>query len=137
MVPDSDFDPRAEPDRNVVLYGNAATNRAWSSLLGECPVQVDRHNVTAGAHTIVGSDLACLVIRPRPGSATASVGAVAGTGITGMHLTDRMPYLLPGVAFPDLLIGRTAMLNEGEAGLEGAGFFGLDWRMDSGELVWK
>ena len=39
---DRDFDPAAEPDRNVILYGNAATNEAWTPLLGGSPVRVDK-----------------------------------------------------------------------------------------------
>src|SRR5262249_18428127 len=33
VISDLDFDPKKDPDRNVILYGNAETNRAWSALL--------------------------------------------------------------------------------------------------------
>jgi poly(3-hydroxybutyrate) depolymerase len=137
VVADSVYAPRNGTERNVVLYGNGTTNRAWTALLGDCPVQVSRGNVTVAGKRFAGDDLACLVIRPRPGSFTASVGAVAGTGITGMRLTDRMPYLLPGVAYPDLIVGRASMLSAGEEGMVVAGFFGQDWSFERGEFVWE
>jgi hypothetical protein len=135
VVADTDFVRRPRSDRNVVLYGNASTNRAWTGLLGGSPVQVRRGRVTVGDRTYTGDDLACLLIRPLPGSASACVGAVAATGVTGMRLTDRMPYLLPGVGYPDLLIGRASMLTDGERGLIVAGFFGEDWSLENGEFV--
>ena len=137
VLPDREFNPELTKDRNVVLYGNANTNRAWNALLGKSPVQVTSQGATLGSAYFTGGDLACLVIRPRPGSTTACVGAVAGTGITGMRLTDRMPYLLPGVAYPDLIIGRVSMLTRGESGIEAAGFFGEDWSVEGGEFVRK
>jgi hypothetical protein len=42
IVADRDFRPEDHPDRGIVLYGNADTNRAWAGLLGDCPVQVRR-----------------------------------------------------------------------------------------------
>lgn len=137
VVADSSFSPQSDRERNVLLYGNASTNRAWVALLGDCPVQVARGSVSVGGKRFSGDDCACLVIRPRPGSATACVGAVAGTGPAGMRLTDRMPYLLPGVGYPDLIVGRTSMLTAGERGMMVAGFFGQDWSLESGEFVWE
>jgi predicted esterase len=137
IIRDSEFADGKYPDRNIVLYGNARTNLAWKSLLGSSPVYVTQDTVRIGSQTFVGNDLACLVIRPRPGSATASVGAVASTGLIGARLTDRMPYLLPGVAFPDYLVCRSSMLSKGEEGIEMAGFFGNDWTVENGEFVTK
>jgi dienelactone hydrolase len=137
IIPDTEFDPASGTDRNVILYGNAETNTAWTPLLGNAPVRVTRGRITAGRKSVSGDDLCCLMIRPRPGSSTASVGVVAGTGPSGMRLTDRLPYLLPGVAFPDLLIARAVLRTEGESGLEAAGFFGVDWSLEGGEVVWK
>lgn len=132
---DTDFRAEDYPQSNVVLYGNAATNRAWEALWGRSPVQIDRGEITLGETSYRGSDLACVAIRPRMGTPDLCVGAIGGSGITGMRLTDRMPYLLPGVAFPDVLIARTSLLSRGEDGVEAAGFFGLDWSLTSGEFV--
>jgi len=137
VVADVDFDAAREPDRNVVLYGNADVNAAWQGLLAESPVQVRGGVVTIGNRDIAGNDLACLFIRPRPGSDRALVGAVAGTGVPGMRLAERLAYFVSGVAYPDAIAIGPEMLSEGSVGVRVAGFFGIDWAVASGEFTWK
>jgi len=137
IIADTEFNEQNEPDRNVVLYGNANTNAAWKNLIADSPVQVTNKNVTIGKKKIEGDDLAVLFIQPRPGSDIASVGIVAGTGIVGMRLTDRRPYLAPAYAIPDVIVFNPKMLDDLDNGVEFAGFFGLDWRIETGEFVWK
>lgn len=136
IIADVNFDPRVEPDRNVILYGNASTNAAWKILLGTSPVQVQKGLVRVGERTLKGDNLGCLVIRPRPGSDRASVGAVAGTGIVGMRATNTLRYLQAGYAFPDCLVFSSDIFTGGVKGIKAAGFFGLDWRMENGEFAW-
>jgi hypothetical protein len=135
VVADVDFDPAAEPDRNVILYGNSRTNAAWKELLPESPVRVEKARVKVGARAIPGRDLCCIFIRPRRGSATASVGAVSGTSVIGMRLANRLPYLSPGIGLPDCTVLDPRVLSEGDAGVLMTGFFGLDWGVESGEFV--
>ncbi len=137
VIADTEFQPDRYRDRNVVLYGNAETNAAWPLLLGDSPVQVHRGAVHMGEKTLSGEGLACLFIRPRAGSATALVGAVAGTGVAGMRLTDRLPYFTAGAGVPDCLVLSTDMLTKGMEGVLAAGFFGADWGVHSGEFVWR
>jgi len=137
VISDREFDPKLEPDRNVILYGNAQTNSAWKALLGDSPVQVGRGKITVGNKTVQGNNLGCLFIRPRPGSDIASVGVVSGTGIAGMKITDRRPYLSPGYSYPDLIVFTPELLTDQEKGVKVAGFFGLDWRLEAGEFVWN
>jgi hypothetical protein len=136
IVPDRQFDARHEPDRGVILYGNADTNTAWAALLGSSPVQVHRGTVTVGSRTVSGDSLACLLTRPRPGSNTALVGVVSGTGLPGMRLTERLNYFFSGVEFPDCTILSPEMLTGAASGVRLAGFFGEDWSLDSGEWGW-
>lgn len=137
VIADREFDASAEPDRSVILYGNAVTNAAWKPLLGAGPVQVTRGSVQIGERRIDGRDLLCLVVRPRPGSDVASVGAIAGSGVEGSRLADRIPYFLAGVAFPDCTVLSTRMLREGAAGVKAAGFFGADWTVERGEWAFE
>jgi dienelactone hydrolase len=137
LVPDTDFDPAADRDRNVILYGNRATNVAWGPLLGDSPAQVERGRVRIGERELAGEALACLFIRPRPGSDRALVGVVSGSGIAGMRLTDRLPYFVSGVAYPDCTVIGPEMLAGSSAGLRAAGFFGNDWGVKSGEFAWR
>jgi hypothetical protein len=137
VIADRAFDAGAEPHRNVVLYGNAETNVAWDELLGEGPMQVRRGSIRIGERRIDRGDLACLFIRPRPGSDTACVGAVSGSGLGGMRLTDRLPYFVSGVAYPDCTVIGPEMLSDGSAGVRVAGFFGLDWSVETGDFAWR
>jgi predicted esterase len=135
LVADSNFDAEADRDRNVVLYGNAETNSAWKALLGPGPVQVHHGKVRIGKREVKGDDLGCLFIRPRPGSDVASVGAVTGTGIAGMRLTDRLPCFVSGIAWPDFVVLSPECLTRLGAGIRAAGFFGLDWSVENGEFA--
>ncbi len=130
VVADSEFDPKAQPDRNVVLYGHAGMNAAWKPLLGESPVQVTSTAVTVGDRHAKGDGLGVLLVRPRPGSDKAMVAAIAGTGLTGLRATDRLPYFASGVGYPDWTVFDAK-------GIQGAGYFGSDWKLDSGESAWK
>ncbi|HEX7573740.1 MAG TPA: alpha/beta hydrolase, partial [Bacteroidota bacterium] len=129
------FVPSADPDRNVVLYGNSQTNRLWKTLLPECPVSVERGRVVLGKKTVKRRDICCIFIRPRHGSDVASVGVVSGTGIEGFRLSHMVRYLEPGVGLPDLTVFDGDVMTQGDAGMILTGFFGLDWSMDSGEFV--
>jgi dienelactone hydrolase len=137
VLPDTAFDPSREPDRGVVLYGNRETNAAWEKLLGDSPVQVSRGRTAVGERALTGSDLSCLFLRPRPGSDVACVAVIAGTGPAGMRLTDRLPIFLSGAGFPDWLVLDPGVLEKGTAGIHGAGFFGNDWSVKTGELAWR
>ncbi|HET6326580.1 MAG TPA: hypothetical protein VFG04_18030 [Planctomycetaceae bacterium] len=137
LVLDSSFDPAKDPDRNVVLYGNADTNAAWNALLGKSPVQLKSGSVTVGGRETKGDNFGCLFVRPRPGSETASIGAVTGTGVKGMRLTDRLPFFVSGVGYPDFVLFGPDALSKGMAGVNAAGFFGNDWSVERGEFVWR
>lgn len=131
-----DGSPLADAKRNIVLYGNATTNACWSTLLGDSPVEVVRGQVRVGDRAVAGDDLGGLFIRPRPGS-EASVGVVTGTTAAGMRLCDRLPYFVSGVGYPDCVVFSPDILEAGVAGVRVAGFFGLDWGVESGEFVWS
>lgn len=137
VVADVEFDPSKEPDRNVILYGNADTNAAWKALLSNSPVQVGRGFVRIGERELKGENLACLFIHPHPNSDFALVGVVSGTGVTGMRLTDRLPYFLSGVGYPDCIVLGTETLSQGINGVRAAGYFGLDWSVTKGEFAWR
>jgi hypothetical protein len=137
VVADRDFDPNAEPDRSVILYGNAETNSAWPALLGAGPVQVRRGVAKFGARPETGDDLACLFVRPRPGSDAALVGVVSGTGLAGMRATDRLRYFVSGIAYPDLLLFDADALTRGADEVRAAGYFDLRWSLDDAEIAWR
>lgn len=133
-----------EVNRSVILYGHAEMNSAWEPLLAgdekdnnsRSPVQVRRGVVTVDDIALGGDNLACIFIRPRAGSDIASVGVVAGTGMAGLRLTDRLPYFVSGIAYPDCMILDINVLSKGVAGIRVAGFFGNDWSVANGDFGW-
>lgn len=130
VLADTEFDTGAEPERGVILYGNADTNAAWEPLLGRCPIQVTREHVHVGERAIDGRNLAVLLAYPRPGATPAMVAAVSGTGPPGLRLTERLPYFVAGVAYPDWVVLDATMLTRGTDGVRAAGFFGGEWQID-------
>jgi len=137
IIPDTQFEPDAFPDRTVVLFGNAKTNSAWATLLVDSPVQVEPGRVFVGERIIEGDDLAAFFVRPRPDSDVASVIAVAGSGEVGMRLTDRHSFYFPFIRYPDLTVLRARGLETGDTHYECAGYFGLDWSVQNGDFHWR
>jgi len=136
IVLDTEFEPGREPDRNVILYGNAYSNRAWKALFGDSPVQVAEGGITIGSKRMIGESLGCLLIRPRPGSDRACVGAVTGTGVAGMQLASRVPYFVSGVGLPDWTVIGPEAMTKGVGGIRAAGFFGNDWGLSDRDSAW-
>jgi pimeloyl-ACP methyl ester carboxylesterase len=137
VIADTKFNAKSQPDRNIILYGNADTNGAWPALMSLSPVQVRRDQLTIGTRPEQGDNLACLFIRPRPGSNTASVGVVSGTGLAGLQATNRLRYFVSGIAFPDILIFTADALQSGESEVRMDGYFGLNWSVEEGEFAWR
>jgi len=131
VIPDTEYSSAKYPDRSVVLYGNKDNNRAWASLLADCPVQVTNGKITAGSKTYSGADLGIYFIYPHPASDVATVGVVAGTGDAGMRATSNNNYISGITGFPDLMIFRADMLKDGLESVEAAGYFDNDWSLNS------
>lgn len=137
VIADSDFKASEAEDRNVVIYGNVDTNRAWAALLSTSPVQAERGRLRVGLRTEQGDDLAFTMVRPRTGTDDRLVAVVGGTGVKGMRLTNRLRYFWAGVAYPDwLLIGPEA-LTSGDPGIRAAGYFAEDWDVDDADIAWR
>ncbi len=131
VIADDEFDPAADADRNVVLYGNADTNSAWSTLLDGCPVDVHRGGVTIGTSNITSDSAACTFVYPRAGSDRALVGVVASTAPQGMSATFQLGYLGPRIDYPDCTVW------DADGSPIVAGFFGSDWSLENGEFEWR
>ena len=54
-----------------------------------------------------------------------------------MRLTDRLPYFASAFAFPDWIVLDGTSPARGAARIRGAGYFGLDWKVESGESAWR
>ena len=137
IVADTAFDPAGHKDRSVILYGNADTNAAWPALLAGSPVEVRRGWAGVGEKRFEGQDLAAYFVRPRAGSDVASVGVVAWTGRAGWLAASPGQYFVSGAGFPDLLLFSAEALRSGTSGVRAVGWFGDDWSVGRGDIVWN
>ncbi|MFO0827521.1 MAG: prolyl oligopeptidase family serine peptidase [Phycisphaerales bacterium] len=132
IVADADFHAAETAGRNVVLYGSADTNAAWTALLGRCPVLVRNGSIKIGDRELAGDDLACVFAYPRSDDRDASVAVIAGTSATADRMTWRMPYFVSGVGYPDLTVLSSQALLKGAASVRIAGFFSNAWTVEDG-----
>jgi len=137
ILPDTAFDPAKHKDRSVILYGNADTNAAWAKLLAGSPVEVRNGWARVGDKRYDGADYAAYFVRPRPGSDVASVGVVAWTGKAGWLAASPGQYFISGAGFPDLLLHSAETLRSGTDGIRAVGWFGNDWSVGRGDIVWN
>ena len=137
IVLDAAFDPAEYPDRGVILYGRSDTNSAFAKLIPGCPIEVRAGVVQVGERSVRGDDLACLFVYPRADSDVAAVGVIAPSGPAGASLTHQLPYFVSGVGYPDWTVLGAEMLEDGQRGIRGAGYFGADWTLESGEAAWR
>jgi len=133
VVPDTRWREAAADDRNVIVYGNATTNAAWAELLASSPVVVGRGQWQVPGEPAGQEPVVALMVRPRPGSTTAVVGAIGGTTLQAMRATDRLPIFLAGTGYPDVVIASPDYLDKGTAAVKWTGFYGNDWSFAQGE----
>lgn len=134
---DQEYRGRIKPDQNVIIYGNADTNRAYDDLLKDAPIRVTRTSIKSPEATWDSPDLAIVQTYPRAGSVMSSVGLVGGTGLTGCRATDRLGYFRAGVHYPDVFVYSADMLAKGTSEIKLLGLFGPSWKFDDGEFAWR
>ncbi|MEO8764169.1 MAG: PHB depolymerase family esterase [Ginsengibacter sp.] len=134
IIADKEFAKAKYTGRNIIIYGNAATNTAWDPLLRPAPIQVTQNSIKAGNKIYSGDDLAAYFIWPQGDGATL-VGVVAGTGVKGMNAASGNQYFAGGSGFPDFMIFSLSMLNEGVSQIRLAGFFDNYWQITDSECA--
>jgi len=135
MIADKEYSTDKYPGRNVIIYGNANTNSVYNSLLGDCPIRVERNRVTAGNDFLEGDDLGAYFTWPIKSSPINSVGVIGGTGLKGMSATNANQYFAGASGFPDFMVFRLGMLQSGVNEIKMAGFFDNNWRLASENFI--
>jgi poly(3-hydroxybutyrate) depolymerase len=135
IIADKDFSAAQYPDRGIIIYGNASTNKAWKQLLSNSPVQVSRGKVTVGAQEYTGNQFAAYFMWPRADSKIASVAVVGGSGLAGMRAADANQYFAGGSGFPDYMIFSTDLLKGDVNAVKTAGFYNNEWKLDDAESI--
>jgi dienelactone hydrolase len=134
VIPDTQFSPETYKDRNVLLYGNPATNSAFAKTLSN-EVLAEMSDYLAPQRMPGYPDYGTLFIAPRVGSNTASVGVIGGATLRGMRLTERVPIFTSGASIPDIFVHTPRSLLEGTKGVPLIGFFGRDWTLKNGDIA--
>jgi poly(3-hydroxybutyrate) depolymerase len=129
LMSDAQFLAGDFTDRNVIVYGNADTNRAWSAVFDDdCPIKASR-----GAMTVDGAKhegvVAAAFVRPRKGSDVALAAAFADTGAAATRLFYQFPVFVSGVGIPDYVVFGPGFLREWDGDVRAAGWFDYAWRM--------
>lgn len=137
IIADKDYSPERYKDRGVILYGNKSTNGAYTALLGDCPIQVDRNLVTAGDKRWEGDDHGAYIVWPLKNSGVASVAVIGGSGLKGMQAASANQYFAGASGFPDFMIFNLEMLHSGAGQLELAGFYDHSWQIDPGNTSYQ
>jgi dienelactone hydrolase len=115
--------------RNVIVYGNADTNRAWGAVFDDdCPIVAKRGVMTVNGTKHEGV-VAAAFVRPRKGSAVALAAAFADTGAAATRLFYAFPVFSSGVGIPDYVVFGPGFLREWDGDVRAAGWFDWAWRM--------
>lgn len=133
LVSDREFDLEKQGDRGIIIYGNADTNRAWSTLLADSPVQVTRETVSLGDRILRQDNLGAYFMVPRKDSDTLGVAVVSGTGLKGLHTANANQYFAGGSGFPDFVVFTSELPVKGVEAIKAAGFYNNDWTLPAGE----
>lgn len=116
-------------DRNVIVYGNADTNRAWGAVFdADCPIQAKRGAITVNGKKHEGV-VAAAFVRPRKGSDVALAAAFADTGAAATRMFYAFPVFSSGVGIPDYVVFGAGFLHEWDGDVRAAGWFDYAWRM--------
>lgn len=119
--------------RNVILYGNRDTNRAFAELLAEdAPFDARRGVLRIGTREHVGTDLGAVCVYPaRAGRKELLLGLVADTGVRGTRLGQTLATFVSGVGYPDYAVYSAKILDAGDGGVLEAGWWDHRWQHDS------
>jgi len=126
ILADTDFDAKTYAGRNLILYGNADTNRAFAAIDPGCPVSVGQGRITVGETEHEG-DLGAYFVYP--GNGGALVGVVGATSAVAMRRMFPARYFISGSAVPDWVVFGEEVLSKGLSGVKAAGYFSRDWKL--------
>jgi len=130
IVSDRSFlaEPGRFAGRNLVLYGNARVNRAWTRVFGSAaPIRADGDAIEVGGRRC--EHAAAVFVLPRADDDEALAGAFAYTGPEEARLGYALLPFVSGVGYPDYAVFDARILTGGDGGVLAAGWFDHDWSL--------
>lgn len=128
ILRDLDVDPGAAPEKNVVLVGNAKSNRVLAALEPDLPLRIEQGKVLFAGKTFTGKELGAAFVRPHPRAPTRLLLVVEGASALGTLRGLSLPELLPDFVVWDESLAPArgqSLLSFGK--VLAAGFFDARW----------
>jgi hypothetical protein len=130
LLSDEEYLAEAAENRNVILYGNRDTNRAFDALVaGDAPFDARRGSIRVADREHRGDALGAVCILPaRSGRKEALVGLCADSGPRGTRLGQTLATFVSGVGYPDYAVYSPEILRCGDGGVLEAGWWSARWQ---------
>ncbi|HEX6884013.1 MAG TPA: prolyl oligopeptidase family serine peptidase [Planctomycetota bacterium] len=114
--------------RNLILYGNATINCAWSLVVPpEYPLEIRRGQARLGAREWEGEALGALAVGARrEGGLFAVLGS---SGPEADRAAVSLALFVSGVGYPDYVVYGPEVLAQGDGGVRAAGFLDHRWQL--------
>jgi dienelactone hydrolase len=119
--------------RNLILFGNARTNRLIAQINDELPIKFNVAGLVVGEHAITGEDLGLIMAVPNPLNAKRYVVIVGGTTPQSFETAGRLPL----TDLPDYVIFDRQTLAGKDVNYVGGGFFDKFWHLDNSTQISK
>jgi pimeloyl-ACP methyl ester carboxylesterase len=130
LLSDEQYLAETAQDRNVILYGNRDTNRAYGELVAaDAPFDARRGVIRVANREHRGDALGAVCILPaRSGRKEALVGLCADSGSRGTRLGHTLATFVSGVGYPDYAVYSAEILRSGDGGVLEAGWWSARWQ---------
>ncbi len=112
--------------RNLILFGNAATNSIIAQINDRLPLRFSGVGFIAGNKKITGEDLGMVLIAPNPLQTNRYAVIVGGTTANSFETAARLNFN----ELPDFVIFDNRTLAGAKVDFLGGGFFNKFWKLD-------
>lgn len=122
---DTELAPEDINSRNLILFGNASTNRLIAQINNELPIKFASTGIVAGNQALTGDDSGIVLIRPNPLNPKRYVVIVGGTTPASFTTAARLRF----TDLPDYVLFDRRTLAGKDVNFVGGGFFDKFWRL--------
>lgn len=130
ILPDTEVTPEVMKDYNLILFGGPKENSITTKINKSLPIKTDGQKVFFGKKEISGDGIAIEYIYPNPSNPNKFVFVHQGTGLDGLKLSTFFNAIYSGAGLPDFIIFDDDVKYKGWGGVQGAGFFDSNWKID-------
>lgn len=122
---DTELTPEDISSRNLILFGNADTNRLIAQINNELPIKFASTGIIAGSQAVRGDDPGMVMILPNPLNPKRYVVIVGGTTPASFTTASRLRF----TELPDYVVFDRRTLAGKDVKFIDGGFFDKFWRL--------